>query len=64
MRTAGSGLVAFGVAIGRLRGEAEEQRIPVIWVFRLRGGRIVYGRAAATAAEARELVGPDAGTSA
>ena len=59
VRTAGTGVVAFGVAVGRLRGEPEEQRIPVIWVFRLRGSRVVYGRVVATAAEARELVGPD-----
>lgn len=60
VRSAGAGIICFGVAIGRLRGEAEEQRIPVIWVFRLREGTIVYGRAAASAAEARELVAPDA----
>lgn len=56
VRSVGTGVVCFGVAIGRLRGAAEEQRIPVIWVFRLRGGQIVFGRAAESAAEARELV--------
>lgn len=60
VRTAGSGVICFGVAIGRLRGAAEERRIPVIWVFRLDGERIVYGRVAASAAEARALVAPDA----
>ncbi len=63
VRSAGSGVICFGVAVGRLRGEADEQRIPVIWVFRMREGRIVYGRAARTAAEARELVGADDRTS-
>lgn len=56
VRTAGSGVVCFGVAIGRLRGQAEEQRIPVIWVFRLRGDRVVFGRAVASAAEAADVV--------
>jgi len=61
VRSAGTGVVCFGVAIGRLRGTAEEQRIPVIWVFRLRDGQLIFGRAAASAAEARELVEPSAG---
>lgn len=60
VRTAGSGVICFGVAIGRLRGADEEQRIPVIWVFRLREDQIIFGRAAASAAEARELVAPRA----
>jgi ketosteroid isomerase-like protein len=60
VRAAGSGVVCFGVAIGRLKGSPDAQRIPVIWVFRLQQGRLVYGRAVRTAAEARELVGPDA----
>lgn len=59
VRSAGSGVICFGVVVGRLRGEADEQRIPVIWVFRLRGDRVVYGRAVRTAAEARELAGGD-----
>lgn len=58
VRSVGTGVICFGVAIGRLRGQAEEQRIPVIWVFRLRGGQIVFGRAAASAAEARAMVDP------
>lgn len=59
VRSAGAGVVCFGVAIGRLRGESEEQRVPVIWVFRLLEGQVVFGRAAASAAEARELADPD-----
>ncbi len=59
VRSAGDGVICFGVAVGRLRGESGDQRIPVIWVFRMREGRIVYGRAARTAAEARQLVGAD-----
>lgn len=55
VRTAGSGVICFGVAVGRLKGEASAQRIPVIWVFRMRDGLIVFARAARTAAEAREL---------
>lgn len=57
VRAAGAGVVCFGVAVGRLRGEAEEQRIPVIWVFRVRDGRVVFGRAVSSAAEAAETVG-------
>lgn len=60
VRSAGNGVICFGVVVGRLRGAAEEQRIPVIWVFRLRDGRIVYGRAVRTAAQAQELAGADA----
>ncbi len=60
VRAAGNGVICFGVAIGRLQGEAEERRVPVIWVFRIRDGLVAYGRAVATAAEARELVEPTA----
>lgn len=60
VRSAAAGIVCFGVAIGRLRGEADEQRIPVIWVFRLRDGLIVFGRVVPTAAEAWGLVAPRA----
>jgi ketosteroid isomerase-like protein len=55
VRSAGAGVICFGVAIGRPRGSQQEQRIPVIWVFRLRGERVVFGRVVPTAAEAREL---------
>lgn len=61
VRSAGAGVICFGVAVGRLKGQVEEQRIPVIWVFRLRDGQIIYGRAAQSAAEARELVAPETG---
>ena len=60
VRSAGAGVICFGVAIGRLKGGAEDQRIPVIWVFRLRDSRIIFGRAARSAAEARELIAPEA----
>lgn len=60
VRSVGTGVICFGVAIGRLKDETEERRIPVIWVFRLRDGQVVYGRAVASAAEARELVAPEA----
>lgn len=55
VRSAGSGVICFGTVVGRMRGERREQRVPVVWVFRLRDGRIVFGRAARTAAEAREI---------
>lgn len=63
VRAVATGVICFGEAVGRLRGQPAEQRIPVIWVFRLRDDQIVYGRAAASAAEARALVAPDASAS-
>jgi ketosteroid isomerase-like protein len=50
MRAAGTGVIAFGTIHGRAGGR-EIQR-PVVWVFKLRDGRIAYGRAVSTAAEA------------
>jgi uncharacterized protein len=50
LRVAGAGVVAFGTAHGRA-GDEEMHR-PVIWVFKLRGERLAYGRVVATAAEA------------
>lgn len=50
LRVAGVGVVAFGTAHGRIGAELVHQ--PVIWVFKLRGGRVVFGRVVATAAEA------------
>jgi ketosteroid isomerase-like protein len=52
LRVAGDGVVAFGTAVGRPAGDEEEQRQPVIWLFKLREGRILHGRVVATAAEA------------
>lgn len=61
-RVAGAGVICFGHATGRPRGGAEE-RTPVIWVFRLRDGLVVYCRVARTAAEATRLAsGPEEAT--
>ena len=49
-RVAGAGVVAFGTAVGR--SEGRELRQPVIWVWKLRDGLVVYGRVVPTAAEA------------
>ena len=58
LRVAGDGVVSFGTAIGRHGGQ--ELRQPVIWVWKLRGGRVVSGRVVATAAQAFEAAGvPD-----
>ena len=54
-RVAGAGVICFGHATGRPRGMAEVRRVPVIWVFRLRDGLVVFCRVARTAAEASEL---------
>ncbi len=60
-RVAGAGVICFGAAQGRPRGAGAAQRLPVIWVFRLRDGLIAFCRVARTAAEASELAAePDA----
>ena len=55
-RVAAGGVVCFGAAEGRARGSDVVQRLPVIWVFRLRDGLVAYCRVARTAAEASQLV--------
>lgn len=52
LRVAGSGVIVFGVVRGRRRGIAERLERPVIYVFKLREGRLRSGRVAATATEA------------
>jgi ketosteroid isomerase-like protein len=52
LRVAGDGVVAFGTATGRPVGSDDEVGQPVIWLFKLRGGRVQHGRVVATAAEA------------
>jgi ketosteroid isomerase-like protein len=49
-RGAGAGVVVFGTAHGRIGAEIVRQ--PVIWVWKLRDGRVVFGRVVDTAAEA------------
>jgi ketosteroid isomerase-like protein len=55
-RVAAGGVICFGEAEGRPRGSDAVRRVPVIWVFRLRDGLVVFCRVARTAAEATELV--------
>ena len=55
-RTAGAGVICFGVATGRARGADEDVRVPVIWVYRVRDGLVAYCRVAQTAAEAAEML--------
>ena len=55
-RVAAGGVICFGEAEGRQRGSDVVRRLPVIWVFRLRDGLVVFCRVARTAAEATELV--------
>ncbi len=64
LRIAGHGVVCFGAAVGRPRGGAPEVRVPVIWVFRLRGERILTGQVVRTATEASALVASGGGASA
>jgi uncharacterized protein len=52
LRVAGDGVVAFGTAVGRPAGAEEDVSQPVIWLFKLRDGRVLHGRVVATAAEA------------
>jgi len=54
-RVAGAGVICFGHAAGRPRGSGEWRRVPVIWVFRVRDGLVVFCRVARTAAEATVL---------
>ncbi len=56
-RAAAGGVICFGAAEGVTRAGGERRRVPVIWVFRLREGKIVLCRIARTAAHARSLVG-------
>ncbi len=54
VRVAGAGVIVFGRASGRLRsGEALD--VPVIWVFKLRGERMRFGRAVRTEAQAQAV---------
>ena len=54
-RVAGGGVIAFGAAEGVARGSDTALHLPVIWVFRLRDGLVVFCRVARTAAEATEM---------
>ncbi len=56
-RAAAGGVICFGAAVGVPRAGGGPVRLPVIWVFRLREGLVVYCRVARTAAEARALTG-------
>ena len=51
LRAVAGGVAAFGVARGT-PVDGEPMQAPVFWVFRLRDGLVVHGRAVATAAEA------------
>jgi ketosteroid isomerase-like protein len=55
LRVAGDGVVAFGTAVGRTRGQVV--RVQVIWVWKLRDGRVLSGRVVPTAADAAAAVG-------
>ncbi len=51
VRAVHGGCTVFGVAAGKpLEGDAME--VPVIWVFRLQGGRVSQGKAVVTATQA------------
>jgi len=49
-RAAGGGVVVFGTAVGRAGERIVRQ--PVIWVWKIRDGRVRFGRVVPTAAEA------------
>lgn len=51
LRGVANAVVAFGVALGRTHA-GEDVEVPVIWVFKLREGRILSGRVVETASEA------------
>ena len=52
LRAAAEGVVSFGTVRVRAAGEHQARTIPVIWVFKLRAGKVVNCRVVQTAAEA------------
>ncbi len=54
LRVAGAGVIAFGHASGRMRA-GQDVEIPVIWVLKLRGGLLSFGRAVRTEAQAEAV---------
>ncbi len=54
LRVAGAGVIAFGHASGRTRA-GEEVEVPVIWVLKLRGGLLRFGRVVRTEAQAEAV---------
>ncbi len=56
LRVAAGGVVSFGTVRVRAVGDAEAVTIPVIWVFKLRGGKVLSCRVVKTAAEASAAV--------
>jgi ketosteroid isomerase-like protein len=59
LRVARDGVVAFGTAYGTTH-DGTEHVLPVIWVFKLREGKVLTLRVAATAAEATAALGGEA----
>jgi ketosteroid isomerase-like protein len=55
LRVAGAGVIAFGTARGTTH-EGERMEQPVIWVFKLRGGRICSVQAVGSPGEAQRAV--------
>jgi ketosteroid isomerase-like protein len=60
LRVARDGVVAFGTACGTTHDGAEHV-LPVIWVFKLRAGKVLSLRIAGTAAEATAALGGEGG---
>jgi ketosteroid isomerase-like protein len=54
LRVAGAGIIAFGRASGRTRA-GDEVEVPVIWVLKLRGGLLSFGRVVRTEAQAEAV---------
>jgi ketosteroid isomerase-like protein len=52
LRVAGDGVVSFGTVTVRAVGTSETAEISVIWVFKLRDGKVLSCRVVKTAAEA------------
>ncbi len=65
LRVAGGGVIAFGHASGRTRA-GDDLDVPVIWVLKLRGGLLSFGRAVRTEAQAEAVAagGPERRTGA
>jgi len=61
LRIAGDGVVSFGSVRVRAVGEPDARDIAVIWVFKLRAGRVLTARVVATAAEAHAALASSGG---
>jgi ketosteroid isomerase-like protein len=56
LRVAGEGVIAFGQARG-VRPDGEHVAVPLIWTFKVRDGRLRFGRVVETVSQAERVLG-------